>query len=193
MKKLFKFMGLLLVAGALFMGCQQEASISTDEITLSNGTWNIVYAQKCSYKDTTTNYDLAIKTTNDQTYKVANDLGTLLKGSYEYSMSITLPAEYSEAVISAAVDGYEETLEEGQSIKVNGRTIIISEKEVFTQEEIDEQNERGLIITKNMEDNWSGATITTNKNKTVYKVSYTKTGAYKGTYDVKYEYTFTKK
>ena len=168
MKKLLKFMGLLLVAGALFMGCQQNVDIDTDEITLSDGTWDTNLNCNASYSDQ--GFSIKIATDTDEQYKVADKIATLKSSKTTYSYSVTLPDEATDAMVTAIKEKMELTKDDGETVTVKGKTITVKSTETMSAEDI--AQEKPFTATLKKEDYPEGTVFKANKKKTEYKITY---------------------
>ena len=193
MKKLLKFMGLLLVAGALFMGCQQNVNVDSDSIKLSDGTWDIDGTTSYSYEISSIKYSFSYFT--DYTIKVAEKKFTYKKASGGLSASYTVP----DSVPDSAMENYKKQVEEmyadeeNVTIKVSGKTITVKISESATDEEIAKMNEVEHEAGDFAETFPDGAVIKTNKKKTEYKVTYTIPAENEDDHEAKVVYTFKKK
>ena len=192
MKKLLKFMGLLLVAGALFMGCQQNVDIDTDEITLSDGTWDYNKTTTVAYEQTSIKYSWNYF--SEGTFKIADKKFTYIKWSVGTSASFTVP----DSTPDSYMDEYKKQVEKmpslsGATVTVNGKTITAKYTKSATADEIAEMNEGDLVAGDFAEGLPDDATIKRNKNKTEYKVTYTIPAEDEDDYDAKVVITFKKK
>ena len=189
MKKLLKFMGLLLVAGALFMGCQQNVDIDTDEITLSDGTWDANWNVSASYSDE--GYKFKIATDTDEQYKVADKIATLKSSKTTYSYSMTLPDEATDAMITAFKEQMELSKDDDETVTVKGKTITVKSTETMSAEDIAKAKPTSATLEK--EDFPEGTVFKANKKKTEYKVTYNVAVTGELYSSVKYEINFKKK
>ncbi len=193
MKKLVKILGLLLVAGALFVGCKQEANIETDEIKLSNGTWD--YVQKATGTVTEDLYSVSITSDFKMTFTVKDDNATVTKASE----GMTLAWGFSSAEEAAALKPTIEQMfgdEEGFTVTTSGSKVIVSGSEDYDADGIAEMNEGGLKVS-DIKDSFvgDGAVIKTNKKKTEYSITWKdkeKNPLGSGEIDVNYSITIKK-
>ena len=83
MKKFAKLFGMLLVAGAMFVGCQQNVDIDTNEIKLSNGKWesNTKVTNSADVNLMGTHYKSSGTTNSKDVFKVTDDVIEFLSGS----------------------------------------------------------------------------------------------------------------
>ena len=189
MKKLLKFMGLLLVAGALFMGCQQNVDIDTDEITLSEGDWSMNQNSSFTFTDED-GYKASISAGFTALITVEGDAFTFKSVTRESVFSVTCPSEAEANYLKAAWDLGKET---GETVSQNGKTVTSKTSNKLTDAELKEDF-GGKYSAKNVEKGFDGAKLKTNKKKTEYKLSYKDTRTYNGqSYDADVVITFKKK
>ena len=168
MKKLVKILGLLLVAGALFVGCKQEANIETDKIEFSNGKWDIVSTASAKMTDEDVGaFDMAIR--YNETIQVTGDSYKYLKMSYTMSMTYEMPTEAEAAQLKQYLE-----LQSGVTVTVSGKKVTASKTTTADADEIADMNEDENKISEDYSaaDYPEGTIIKTNKGKTEYKISY---------------------
>ena len=174
MKKITKLFGLLLVAGAMLVGCKMEPNIDTNEIVLANGNWEMeetgFYSETSSSGTETTN--MTIKAT----ISVSGDEVTYLSMSESGTISYTL----SESATAAEVQAKKASAESfasmnGGTVTVDGKTITITiPMRVATADEIANMNKgKDSISDLNKDCVENGGVIKRNKKKTEYNISYT--------------------
>lgn len=170
MKKLVKILGLLLVAGALFVGCKQEANIETDKVELSNGTWDLV--QKGTATVSEDGYSVSISENYNVTFKVADKLVTFTKGSYGMSMTWGFGSSEEAAALKPTIEKMFGG-EEGVTVTASGSNVIVSASEDFDEEEIADMN-KGELKASDFIDSYitDEAVIKTNKKKTEYLITW---------------------
>ena len=169
MKKLVKILGLLLVAGALFVGCKQNVDIDADKIELSNGTWDITSEASGAYTQGALSGSIAY--ISKEAIQVSGDKSTYL------SVSQTIKATFdcgSADAAAAAKAGFDEAYagnENAPSISVSGSKLIMSQTYTADAEDIEEMNKDENLVS---EFGYlpEGATLTRNKSKTEYKITY---------------------
>jgi hypothetical protein len=201
MKKLVKILGLLLVAGALFVGCKQDVDPmsagspalfkdsavkkSADKVELSDGDWNFTITYKMG-KD----YDAVIEEYGWG--KVSSNV--LAVKAFKFKEKMKLDEDAKELFKSASKDQLKaaaanEVDEEGFTITdvfLDGDYLVIEVK--VSEEAIQEGymgiSDGGLISFDDLVavDNVDGTTITinTDSKKTKYKI----TAKFEGIYDV---------
>ena len=125
MKKITKLFGLMLVAGAMLVGCKMEPNIDTNEIVLANGNWEMeetgFYSETSSSGTETTN--MTIKAT----ISVSGDEVTFLSMSQGSTDVYTL----NDSATAADVENEKKDAEKyanivGGSVTVDGKTITIT-------------------------------------------------------------------
>ena len=189
MKKLLKFMGLLLVAGALFVGCQQNVDIDTDEVTLSNGDWKMTQTSSFSFTDEDGDKN-SISSGLSASIEVANKIFTFTAVTQNTSISITLESESAAQYLKSI---WEANLEPDEKISVSGKTVTIKSSYTLSDAEIAESF-GGRYNAEHVEKGFQGAKIKTNKKRTEYKLTYKDKRSYGGkSYDADVVITFKKK
>ena len=174
MKKLTKLFGLLLVAGALLTGCQQNVDIDTDEIKLSNGKWemNSKVVETENGKTMGLSYESSQTTKGKSTFKVSGDDMEYLSGSTSLSGKIEFPADTNDATIEFAKGMIETMLPSGTELKQEGTTFSYSYSATATEDDIKGQNEGNPKVSSMSKSLPKAARIQTNKKKTEYKISW---------------------
>lgn len=194
MKKLIKFLGLLLVAGAMFVGCKQEANIDTNEVKLSNGKWDIVSSM--STKTKRGGYTGSVSNTSSETINVSGDTYTYISYSGNQSVSFTLPEGTDEAALrtlAALMTGGDEDDEDKPTVTINGTTLTITDSYTATAEEIAKMNEDENKISEDYTSNYpEGTVIKTNKKKTEYKITWVVAAEDEDDFDMNYVITMKK-
>lgn len=198
MKKVIKLFGLLLLAGALFMGCSNGSSSSSDNnnnnsdasndgsskvtkaIELSNGNWTLTIRA--------TSTDNEISALGNATYKftVQGDKYTIKSGTIdtESDLSTYGMSSYTDEEIEAAIAEMNETYE------VAGFSATFSydktTKKLYMHMPMPEQYlEEASNMLVSLTDVPSTVKVTSNANKTMYTFTTTAEG-------VTATYTFTK-
>lgn len=190
MKKLLKFLGLLLVAGALFMSCQQNVDISTSEINLSDGTWAMTQTVSVSYTDEEIKY--SVKSGFDANIAVDGDAFTFKSVTENSTFSATVPSGMS-SILAATKEKWEAEKEPGETITIDGNTITSKVSRKLSESELKEDY-GGKYNSKHVEKGFDGAEIKTNKSKTEYKLTMNTTRKANGAeHSAKLVITFKKK
>ena len=194
MKKLIKFLGLLLVAGAMFVGCQQEANIDTNEVKLSNGKWDIVSSMSTKIKKGL--YTGTLSYGSSETINVSGDTYTYISYSGNQSVSFTLPEGTDETALrtlAALMTGGGEDDEDKPTVTINGTTLTITDSYTATAEEIEEMNEEEHKISEDYTSELpEGVVIKTNKKKTEYIVTWVVAAEDEDDFDSNYTMTMKK-
>ena len=179
MKKIAKLFGLLLVAGALLTGCQQNVDIVTDDISLSSGKWDVYY--KYTASETENMYGVSVKLSFTQeskgTISVSGDSCTTLSQTSTMSETMTFPEGTPQATLDAALA---EAKEEISSATLNGLVISASETETATAAELEEMNKKSSKVSDFKKTFPEHSLIKTNKKKTEYAISYEKANSKDG-------------
>ncbi len=178
MKKITKLFGLLLVAGAMLVGCKMEPNIDTNEIVLANGNWEMeetVVATGTNTKGTETT-NMTIKAT----ISVSGDEVTFLSMSQGGTDVYTL----NDSATAADVENEKKDAEKyanivGGSVTVDGKTITITIPMISaTDDEIAKMNKDKTTISElNQTCNENGGVIKRNRKKTEYTITYTITSS----------------
>ncbi|MCR4900562.1 MAG: hypothetical protein K5907_07085, partial [Treponema sp.] len=110
MKKLLKMVGLLLIAGALLAGCQKDAdannaNIETEEIKLSNGTWES--KQVTTGESTSGGGTSSIKVEDKSTFDIDGEKITLKTNWNSITMKTTYPDNTPDDTISSVKSMYD--------------------------------------------------------------------------------------
>ena len=174
MKKITKLFGLLLVAGAMLVGCKMEPNIDTNEIVLANGNWEMeesgVYTATSPLGTETSNVTLK------GTFSVSGDEITFLSLSQSSIETFT----FSESATAAEVQAKKTSAEalagkNGGTVTVDGKTITITiPMRVATEDELANMNKgKNAISDLNKDCVEYGGVIKRNKKKTEYNISYT--------------------
>lgn len=209
MKKLTKIFGLMLIAGALVMGCKKDAGsdstadIETTEITLSNGTWNCEQLIKgeTTIGDVSSSIDVKDKTTFD----VSGENITITSSYTSMTTATTYPASMSDEDLDEMVETYKFVLgymalagKTGEA-KRDGKKVTLTIAGDASASEIEQMNAEMGTTTEYKSQIPSTAKILTNEKKTVYKVTWSedyKEDSLTGpsyTYPCSYEMTLKKK
>ncbi len=198
MKKLVKILGLLLVAGALFVGCKQEANIDATEVKLSNGNWDISFVMSATMSESD-GYKMAMESKSSGAIKVEGETFTYLSYTSTGSIIITCPS--AEVAAAAAQDSdllklmMGEDIEGDFTVKVDGSKIIVSASETATAEQLAYMNKGTHLVSKTFDySDDEGVVIKTNKKKTEYKITYVEKADPddENDYDVNYTITIKK-
>ena len=191
MKKLVKILGLLLVAGALFVGCKQEANIETDEIKLSNGTWDL--EMRAAYSVTQSTFSASFASGENITFKVEGETYTVTKGSYNYSVTYDFGSEAAASAAKAQLESYYKA-EDGFSVSTSGSKITVKSSQALDDEDIASMNKGDCNVSEFSAMFPEDAVIKTNKKKTEYKITYTEKADPddEDDYDVNYTVTIKK-
>ena len=174
MKKLVKILGLLLVAGALFVGCKQEVNIDATEVKLSNGNWDVSFVMSATMSESD-GYKMAMESKSSGAIKVDGETFTYLSYTSTGSIIITCP---SAEVAAAAKDTMNSQLapffgEDDFTVKVDGAKIIASASETATAEQLAYMNKGTNLVSEAFDySDEEGVVIKTNKKKTEYKITY---------------------
>jgi hypothetical protein len=178
MKKITKLFGLLLVAGAMLVGCKMEPNIETNEIVLANGNWEMeetgFYSETSSSGTETTN--MTIKAT----ISVSGDEVTYLSMSESGTISYTLSESATAAEVQAKKASAESLASKnGGTVTVDGKTITITIPMISaTDDEIAKMNKDKTTISElNQTCNENGGVIKRNRKKTEYTITYTITSS----------------
>lgn len=195
MKKLTKLLGLLLVAGAMFVGCQQEANIDTNEVKLSDGKWDIVTSMSTKIKRGL--YTGSLSYGSSETINVSGDTYTYISYSMNQGVSFTLPEGTDEkaltAFATAMTSGESDEGENKPTVLINGTTITITNSTTATAEEIEEMNEQEHKISEDYTSELpEGVVIKTNKKKTEYIVTWVVAAEDEDDFDSNYTMTMKK-
>lgn len=178
MKKIVKLMGLLLVAGAMFMGCKQEANTRTTDFKLSNGNWELVADVTTSLDDIDEDELRVTLTTTykmKQTFSVSGDAVTIKSMTINGEDSVILPTLPSQSDVEKYKQIKEAQKEEGDTVTVNDNVITLKYSHTATAEEIAAQNAENPKVSDIVNDFPQGVEIFTNKKKTEYKVYFPNT------------------
>ena len=174
MKKIVKLMGLLLVAGAMFIGCKQEANTLTTDFKLSNGKWEFV-------ADVTMSEEFledGVKITESMTYntkemlQVTDGAIKVLSATQKKEASVTFPEGTAQDVLDSAKALAEAKKGEGDTVTVKGTTVTLTTTHTATDAEIEEENADNPKVSDIVNSFPKGVEIYTNKKKTIYKVYY---------------------
>ncbi|MBR4179821.1 MAG: hypothetical protein IKR45_03875 [Treponema sp.] len=193
MKKLVKILGLLLVAGALFVGCKQEANIDATEVKLSNGNWDMSFVMSATMSESD-GYKMAMETKYSGAIKVEGETFTYLSYTATGSIIITCPSAEVAALAKDTMNAEFEEWFEGDdfTVKVDGSKIIASASETATAEQLANMNKGTNLVSKVFDySDVEGAVIKTNKKKTEYKITYTDKADPDNEYDYDVNYTIT--
>ena len=195
MKKFVKLFGLLLVAGALFVGCKQEVNIDATEVKLSNGNWDISFVMSATMSESD-GYKMAMESKSSGAIKVDGETFTYLSYTDTGSIIITCPSAEEAALAKDSMNAeFEEMFGDDFTVKVDGAKIIASASETATAEQLAYMNKGTNLVSKAFDysDN-EGVVIKTNKKKTEYKITYTEKADpdVEDDYDVNYTITIKK-
>ena len=185
MKKLLKFMGLLLATGLMFTSCLMSPGIDAEDITLTDGTWTINYKSSASY--TYKNVKYTDEYTSSYTMIVANEKGTVTGGSYGFTYVMTLP---DDSQVQSCKSFYEKNYTDA-TVTVKGKTVTVKKTTNYPASDF----EGYTYKVKNLEANLpKDAVIKRNLTKSEYKATYTdKYESDDLTYDIKHVVTYKKK
>jgi hypothetical protein len=174
MKKITKLMGLLFVAGAMFIGCKQDADIRTTDFKLSSGQWEVV----TDGMDSEDKIENELRVTYNSTYKakqlfsVSGDDITIISITKNGKESVILSTLASQTDI----DKYKQLLEakkkEGDTVSVEENTVTLNYSHTATAEEIAAQNAKNPKVSDLVNGFPQGVEIFTNRKKTEYKIYY---------------------
>lgn len=173
MKKLLKFAGLLLIAGALFTACSTEPNIVTDKFDLSDGNWKFVSQSSQSYKSSDGKIQ-NMSEKEDVTVTIAGGVITPTAIVTSASQSMTYPEGTDQSVIDAEKAKAEKYKEEGDTVTVNGTTITLTYAPVENDPKaLAEFKKDSPTVEAFNSDIPEGMVIKSNKKKTEYTFSYT--------------------
>ena len=174
MKKFAKLFGLLLVAGAMFVGCQQNVDIDTNEIKLSNGKWesNTTVTSSADVYLTGTHYKSSGTTKSKDVFKVTDDVIEFLSGSESGSGKVEFDEGTSALALASAKLMIAANLPEGVELTLDGTTYSYTYSHTDTEDELKVQNAAKPKVSTMSSTLPKVARIQTNKKKTEYKVSY---------------------
>ena len=170
MKKLVKLFGLLLVAGALFVGCKQNVDIDADKIELSNGTWDITSEASGAYTEGTLSGSIAY--IMKEAIKVSGDKFTYLSESQTIKVTLDCGSADAAAAAKASFDEKYAGKEDAPTISVSGSKLIMSQTYTSDAEDIAAMNEDENLVSEFTGDFPEDATLKRNKSKTEYKLTY---------------------
>jgi len=170
MKKLVKLFGLLLVAGALFVGCKQNVDIDADKIELSNGTWDIKAELTGAYTEGTLSGSIAY--IMNEAIKVSGDKFTYLSESQTIKVTLDCGSADAAAEAKASYDKVYAGNENAPTISVSGSKLIMSQTNNADAEDIAAMNEDENLVSEFTGDFPEDATLKRNKSKTEYKLTY---------------------
>ena len=170
MKKLVKLFGLLLVAGALFVGCKQNVDIDADKIELSNGTWDIKAELTGAYTEGALSGSIAY--IMKEAIKVSGDKFTYLSESQTIKVTLDCGSADAAAEAKASYDKAYAGNENAPTISVSGSKLIMSQTNDADAEDIAAMNEDENLVSELVGDFPEDATLKRNKSKTEYKLTY---------------------
>ena len=172
MKKLTKLFGLLLVAGALLTGCQQNVDIDTDELKLSNGKWEMNLKNTESFEGTEGGVSFKSSGTEKEkdTFKVSGDAIEYLSASGSGSGKIEFPADTDATILEFAKEMIAAGLPDGVELKLDGTTFSYSYTYTATEDDLKAKNDSNPKVSEIKFP--KVARIQTNKKKTEYKISW---------------------
>ena len=169
-------MGLLIFAGVMFTGCQQNVDIETDKVELSDGTWEIEYEEKESWKDRSFSYeaidvDCTRETFGSATCKIENEKITFINLFSNSTEWIIYPDDVSLFVFDDELEYAKKEIRKG---KVEGsfdeKTIIIKYNSVQSEKDIAELNTYYNSYYEFLSLDEGQFVIKTNKKKTEYEI-----------------------
>lgn len=177
MKKITKLFGLLLVAGAMLVGCKMEPNIDTNEIVLANGNWEMEYTAvetgtlEEGYPETT---NMTVKAT----VSISGDEITFVSMSQGGTQIVTFPETATDTeiqIVKGFLEIYAATV--GGTVTVDGKTITST----YPMRDCTEAEIAAMNIQKQKVSDWNdectknNGVIKTNRKKTEYNISYTST------------------
>ena len=183
MKKLTKIFGLMLIAGALVMGCKKDAGsdstadIETTEITLSNGTWES--NQKINGEVTSGGMSSTIDIKDKTTFEVSGENITIKSSWTSMTTTTTYPDSMSDEDIAQMKSIYDMMASimtlggKTAESKQEGKKLTFSMSGDASAREIEEMNAEMETTTEYKSQIPSTAKILTNEKKTVYKITWT--------------------
>ncbi len=184
MKKLFKVLGLLTIAAALFVGCKDPSGsasdpyadcseeITADEIVLSAGTWTLKGVMTLSFSQSSQIYEFKASVAEDGTYTFTSGTATMIMDLAEYmdedqlAQFNSLPADTKELMAEQMAASMAGSLPEDASVSLNGTHITISAT-------LDENALQGAQSEFAFDELPDDATIKANSAKTAYVISFT--------------------
>ncbi len=186
MKNLLKITGLILLSFVLFAGCSHDATpISTSEVNLTDGSWEMY--QKTSFSFTDAIGNCSIYYAIDVTLPVKEGTATYHSVIEEESTSITFKSkeflETYKGLMSTST---------GEEVSVSGNTLTTSKYNMLNH---DETKVKYNISYKadHLEKYFEGAKIKTNKDRTRYILTYNTKQSYLGEeYDANVKITLKK-
>ena len=172
MKKLVKILGLLLVAGALFVGCKQNVDIDADKIELSNGTWDITYTTSGTASEM--GLTGTVEATSKEAIKVSGDTYTYLSSSYSVKFTVECGSADAAAAAKAELEAVFAAAgeEDMPSVSVSGSKLVLTSTETSDADDIAAMNEDENLVSEFTGDLPEGATLKRNKSKTEYKLTF---------------------
>lgn len=167
MKKLLRFVGLLIFAGVMFTGCQQNVDIETDKVELSDGTWDYTLTASFFTEKKWMTISGDVKITG--TYEFNNGIGVLTNGLETENVTY----KFSESASQDYIDNINaENKAKGMILlSVDGKTYVYKYEEAY------DSNEFATAIVGEINDmiKAQNAVVKTNKKKTEYQITFTET------------------